>query len=566
MDRIIGIDLGTSTSEAAVLVNGKPVMIPGLDGELILPSVVGVDENGAFQVGQDAWDQALLYPERTAVEIKRKMGSREKVTLGDKTFTPQEISAQILIHIKEYAQEFLKQPVERAVITVPAYFNNQQRNATIQAGELAGLKVERIINEPTAAALNYGIDHMEDESHILVYDLGGGTFDVTLLEMFSGVLEVKASSGNNQLGGKDFDERIIQFLIKKCRDKHGVDLSKDAYAMVKLKDAAMKCKIALSTEKSYEILLPMIAEKNKRPISIRETITVQMFEEMIMGLVEKTRDSINVVLKDSNLSKGQIDLVLLVGGSTRIPCVRMFVEDVLKQKPRELLDPDLAIALGAAVQGGILSGELDAETDIMLTDVAPYALGVRVAAETEFGFSNDCMDIIIPRNITIPVTRKQQYTTLTNNQSSCDIVIYQGTREVATENHFLGEFTLSGIPSGKRGKEKIDVEFTYDQNGILHVKAVVVSTGKDASIAITLTETKHTGTDISQWRLSPYAKKFRSTIRKTENMIDAGDIEIEDWDELDDLLYEIKEALVNNYELAEIENIEERILYILERY
>lgn len=564
MKKIIGIDLGTSTSEAAVILDGRPFIIPNDRGNGITPSVIGSIE-GRFIVGEEAAERQLLYPQDTVIEVKRKMGSDERIKLSNRYYTPEELSSRILVHLKAYAENYLKEPVERAVITVPAYFNNEQRKATMEAGRLAGLKVERILNEPTAAALCYGIEHIAEESSILVYDFGGGTFDVTLLEMFDGVLEVKASSGNNELGGKEFDQCLIQHLLHKAEKEYQVDLSKDLYAMVKLREEAVKCKIALSSQDSCEIVLPMIAVSAAGPVTLQETVTVEMFEAMIANLVELTRKPVETVLADSNLTAADIDMILLTGGSTRIPYIERYVEKLLGKKPEKLLDPDLAVAMGAAVQAAILGGEIGSEEGIMITDVAPYALGVRVLVDM-FGMSFDnYMDILIPRNTTIPVTKTRRYSTSVDYQKFADVEVYQGEQEIATENLLLGEFQIGEFPRAKAGKEKIDVKFSYDLNGLLEVTAVIVSTGQEASVTIDTTKLEEEEElDISKWSDYPMAQKFRSSIRKAEKWLKSQEDDTPDSIELEEILRALKEALVLNRGLEELEDIEEELLELID--
>ena len=492
------------------------------------------------------------------------MGSKERIKLSNKYYTPEELSAKLLVHLKACSENYLKEPVDRAVITVPAYFNNEQRKATLEAGRLAGLSVERILNEPTAAALCYGIEHISDESSILVYDFGGGTFDVTLLEMFDGVLEVKASSGNNELGGKELDKRLVDYLIKAGKEKHNVDLSKDIYAMVKLREAAVNCKIALSSTDKYDIVLPMIAMSDGEPVTLNETITVDMFEEMIADLIEMTREPIETVLADSGYMAEDVDLILLTGGTTRIPYIGRYVESVMGKKPERLLDPDLAVAAGAAVQAAILSGDIDSREGIMITDVAPYALGVRTRIDIAGFPFDDFMSVIIPRNTTIPVTKTDQYKTAHDNQLYALVKVYQGDREIASENILLGEFEIGKFPPGNAGKEKMDIEFSYDLNGILVVTATIVSTGENASVSIDMKEQEEPEeVDISQWNRAPMAKKFRATIRKAEKWLKQKD-DADDSDELKEILTELKEAIVLNRELEEIEDIEADLLDLLD--
>lgn len=572
MGRIIGIDLGTSTSEAAMIQDGKPVLISNVSGNTIIPSIVGIDKENSneFLVGERALERALLYPEDTVMEIKRKIGEEGAILLAGKEYTAIELSAKILSYIKGYAEEYLQESVEQAVITVPAYFNNQQRSATMEAGRLAGLKVERIINEPTAAALCYGIEHMEEESYILVYDLGGGTFDVTLLEQFDGILEVKASSGNNKLGGKDFDQKIIDYIVGKIKETYGVDLSQDIYARVKLKEEAVKCKIALSTQDSYEIILPMIAEKGGKPISIEELVTRQDFEAMIADLIALTYEPIQTVLRDGELDNSDIDIILLVGGSTKIPYVKSYVTTLLGQEPKELVDPDLAVAMGAAVQAGIISEEIGNEDGIMITDVAPYPLGLSVASEIYGVMLPDIMDIIIRRNTTIPVSITKQYTTSCDNQSQAEVEVYQGENRVASKNYFLGKFTLGNIPRRKAGKEKIDVTFSYDLNGLLEVEGKIKSNGEKASIALDMNQIEESegmaDVDVTLWKTAPMAKKYRTIIRKSERIIkcmeSADDIML--CMELCDALYDLKEAIVKQEAEEELEKLEAYLIELLE--
>lgn len=565
MGRIIGIDLGTSTSEAAVYDDGNPILIKNELGEDIIPSIVSLYQD-TFIAGTRAKERLLLYPEDTVAEMKRMMGSGKTLILGGKHYTPEQISSYILSYMKAYAEDWLGEPVDRAVITVPAYFTNEQRNATIEAGKLAGLTVERIINEPTAAALCYGIEHLEEEQHILVYDLGGGTFDVTLLEMFSGVLEVKASSGNNQLGGKDFDERIVNHLLRKVRDNYGVDLSSDVYAMAKLKEEAINCKIALSSKKSYEIVLPMIAEQKGRPISLQETITREMFEEMIKDLVLSTREQIDLVLRDGTINKKEIDVILLVGGSTKIPFVRIFVEELLVQAPKELVNPDLAVALGAAVQTGILTKEIDPESGILLTDVAPYSLGLSVMADMNGIDMPGVFDIVIKRNTTIPASVTKRYTTSADNQRSAEVEVYQGEYPLAEQNYFLGNFVIGDIPRGKAKTQSLDVTFSYDADGLLVVTAKIVSTGQEASVEVDLTHVQPDITpDITLWEECAKAKKYKPIIRKAERMLKR--IEYVDrllHEALDAAIYDLKEAIVLDETDEELHLLTEDVLNLID--
>ncbi len=562
-DTIIGIDLGTSTSEAAIIRNGKPEMILNYDGEVITPSAVGTDQDKNFVFGDKAKAQYLMAPEDTVIEVKRKIGTKEKIHMGGKEFTPVEISAMLLSHIKDYVSEYLKEEVSRAVISVPAYFDDLQRQETVEAGKLAGFTVERIINEPTAAALSYGIGHMEEESHILVYDLGGGTFDVTLLEMFGGVLEVKASSGDNKLGGKDFDERLIQWMLRQFRKKEGIDLEKNTAAMVKLKEQAEWCKKELSTQDSCRIVIPFIAQKKGNPVALDETITVSEFEEMVKDLVERTHNPIDIVLADSEILPGDIDRILLVGGSTRMPMIGRDLECYLKKKPSQALNPDYAVAEGAAIQAGIIEGTISGEDSLIMTDVNPYTLGIRTLS----GFDLNYMSVVIPRNVTIPTVRKNTYSTSWDDQQAAKIEVFQGESSDVRQNHFLGEFIVSGIPLRSAGEEKVEVEFAYNLNGMLEVKAKIVSTGEEAAVEINMMEQTakdHEITDVSRWKDSSYARQFRTVIRRAERRLKNADtLDVLYRIDLEDTLYELKCALIEE-DLESAEELEEELLDMLE--
>ncbi len=552
MGIIIGIDLGTSTTEAAVIRDGKPVMVVNLEGEIITPSAVGLDQSGNWVVGSRAKAQYLLSPENTAIEVKRKIGTDEKIKLGRQAYTSVQLSAKLLEYVRNYVSEYLGEEITRAVISVPAYFDEIQRQATVRAGMEAGLQVERIINEPTAAALSYGLEHMEEESHVLVYDLGGGTFDVTLLEMFDGVLEVKASNGDNQLGGKDFDEKLMQWLNARFMEKYGVDLRRDIYAMVKLKEEAERCKKTLSTQPSCHVLVPMIAEKDGVPLALDEEITAGQFEEIVQELLERTHRPIDVVLADSGILPSEIDKVILVGGSTRMPAVVKDVSRYLDITPLQAVNPDYAVAEGAAIQAGMIEGSIRPEDGIVMTDVNPYTLGIRVMD----GITDDRMSVVIPRNVTIPTTRSQVYYTSWDGQTVAHIEVYQGESGIASSNHFLGDFAVGGIPAGRAGKEKIGVQFSYNVNGMLDVKASILSTGKEASIEINMLEGQENAggrIDVTNWKESPIAKQFRAAVRRGEKALKNPKIQYEPFleDEIEDCLLRLKEALVReNLEMA----------------
>lgn len=561
MGIIVGIDLGTSTTEAAVYRNGKPVMIKNFENEIITPSVVGLDEEGKFVIGERARAQYLLAPERTAIEVKRKIGSDETVSLGSSVYTPVELSARLLEYVKEYVSDYLGEEVKRAVVSVPAYFDDIQRKATVTAGRMAGLEVERILNEPTAAALSYGLDHMDEESYVLVYDLGGGTFDVTLLEMFDGVLEVKASSGDNQLGGKDFDECLITWMVEEFEKENHVNLRKNSFAMARLKEEAEKCKKQLSREPSCHISIPFLVEKKGRPLAFDKTITVEQFEQLIAPLVERTHQPIDVVLGDSGITVSEIDKVILVGGSTRVPMIARDIQEYLGIEPSLSVNPDFAVAEGAAIQAAITEGLIGSEDSLVVTDVNPYTLGVRVTD----GYTNDRMSVVIPRNVTIPVTRSEMYFTNYDGQTKADIEVYQGESSIATHNHLLGQFTISGIPPREAGEERIRVEFSYNLNGMLEVQAQIVSTGEQASIAINMMQQADSSRiDVSAWKDAARAKDFRAVIRRAERLLrdmEAGNDPLAE--DLDETIYQLKKALITGeLERARIE--EEALIELLE--
>lgn len=563
MSKMIGIDLGTSTTEAAVLKDGKPIMILNLNGQVITPSVVGIDQEGNYVFGEQAKGQFLLEPENTVIEVKRKIGTGEKVSMGNREYTPVEISAMLLAYVKSYAEEFLGEEINRAVISVPAYFDELKRQETVQAGEKAGFTVERIINEPTAAALSYGIEHMEEESHILIYDLGGGTFDVTLMEMFGGVLEVKASSGDNQLGGKDFDECLIEWLVQQFHAKYRINLRKSTSAMVKLKEQAERCKKELSVRDDYQIVIPFIAEKNGNPLALEETITVQQFEELTRELVERTHRPIDIVLADSGISPAEIDRILLVGGSTRMPMISKDIEAYLHQRPSAAVNPDYAVAEGTAIQAGMIDGILSGEDSIVMTDVNPYTLGVRALNQ----FGKDYMSVVIPRNVTIPVVRERAYYTSFDGQTEAHIEVYQGESTSVENNHFLGDFVLSGIPFGEAGKEQVDVEFSYNLNGMLEVKARIASSGQEAGVEINMLKTEPQDKkpiDVNEWKNSKYAKKFRTVIRRAERCLNNEEVQNNPFYciDLKESLYDLKLALLED-DLEAAQEIEKEILDML---
>lgn len=473
MGKVIGIDLGTTNSVIAVMEGSEPVVIPNAEGERTTPSAVGFSKAKERLVGRVAKRQAITNPERTILSIKRHMGTDYKVTIDDKSYTPQEISAFILQKLKADAESYLGGKVTQAVITVPAYFTDAQRQATKDAGKIAGLEVLRIINEPTAAALAYGFDK-EDNQNILVFDLGGGTFDVSILEIGDGVFEVKATSGNNRLGGDDFDNRIIDWLVDEFGREHGINLRNDKMAMHRLKEAAEKAKHELSSVMSTEINIPYITATQEGPLHLERTLTRAKFNEMTADLVEKTMGPLKQALKDSGLKPSEIDKVILVGGSTRIPAVQDAVKNFIGKEPFKGINPDEVVAIGAAIQAGVLAGEV---TDVVLLDVTPLSLGI----ETLGGVFTK----IIDRNTTIPTSKSQIFTTAADGQTSVDIHVLQGERKMAEHNVTLGRFQLTGIPPAPRGVPQIEVTFDIDVNGIVNVSAKDLATNKEQKITIT---------------------------------------------------------------------------------
>ena len=522
MAKVIGIDLGTTNSCVAVMEGGEPVVIANAEGARTTPSVVAFQKDGSRIVGQVAKRQAVANPDKTVISIKRQMGSDFKVKIDDKSYSPQEISAMVLSKLKADAEAYLGTKVTDAVITCPAYFTDAQRQATKDAGKIAGLNVLRIINEPTAAALSYGLDKEKENSKVMIYDLGGGTFDVSILEISDGVFEVLATNGNNMLGGDDFDKRVMDYMVEEFKKSHGVDLSKDKMAMQRLKEAAEKAKIELSGMNSTSVSLPFISMTDAGPAHLEIEITRQKFEALIADLVEKTAEPMRLAMKDAGLSYNEIDKVIMVGGSTRVPAVVAKVKEITGKEPFKGINPDECVAVGAAIQGGVLTGEVK---DVLLLDVMPLSLGI----ETLGGVFTRLID----RNTTIPVKKSQVFSTAADNQTSVEIHILQGEREFCRDNKTMGRFMLTGIAPAPRGIPQIEVTFDVDANGIVHVEAKDLGTGKSTDITIT------SSTNLSEDEINKAVKdaeQYAEEDKKRKTKVEARN-------KLDGLIFSVEQTM-----------------------
>ncbi len=567
MGKIIGIDLGTTTSEVAYIENGEPKIIPDCFGNRIVPSVVGKKEDETVVVGQVAYNQLISAPDRTISEVKRLMGTDARIPLGDKEYLPHEISGILLKELKNYAESYLGDEVEEAVITVPANFNNSQRKLTKMAGELAGLKVERIINEPTAAAMAYGINNCDKEEKILVFDLGGGTFDVSVLEIFDGILDVKSSRGNDKLGGKDFDARIEKYIEEEFEIIHelglyeNIDIDTIYSIKSRVKEAAIHAKKELSTQLSTTINIPFITILDNKPINISLELTREKFNKFTKDLVMSTTEKINEVLKAANLKEKDIDTVILAGGSSRIVAVKELVESKFPGKITSGINPDEAVALGAAIQAGLKSNQITDEDAFIISDKCSYNLGTSIIKIGEGKVIDGVFDCLIPIDSSIPCSKKKTYYTAVDNQEEVRVEVYEGNEFMAEDNAKIGDFILRGVPKGKAGEQSIDIEFDYDLNGILEVRATVVSTGKSINKIIDnfklielpqdrlIDEDINKAIHLNEWRNYELGKSVKNIIELAENKIN----------ELDEEAYEVVNNILEKLKLAVIDEDKELV-------
>jgi len=537
MGSIIGIDLGTSTSEAAIYKDGEIIVIPNHLGEYITPSCVHIQEDGVAVVGREAKELLLLEPDNTFYEVKRLFGGGRTLSARGKDYSPEEIQSRIISYLIRCASCFLGYSVKEAVITVPAFFSDTQRKQTVRAGELAGITVSRIINEPTAAALDYGLDNLTECKQLLVYDFGGGTLDVTVLELFEGVLDVKSTCGNNKLGGKDFDEAVAALLTGGHRP--------DIRSATRIKAEAEACKIALSETHGRHVALPFLQTKRGRPFSIDQTVTRETFETLIGGLVRSTRAQVETALADARLDIRDIDEVLMVGGSTRIPFVAAFLSELFVKPPRALVNPDLAVVRGAAAQAAIISGDLTGE--LAITDICPFTLGTSCF---DIALARHVYHPLIKRNTVIPAKTTDTFHTLVDYQTKAQFKVYEGEYSNPDNNHLLGDMMLESIPPAPAGDEPIECTFAYDINGILQVSAKVISTQKEISISIsTAGNEEQQKVDIDNWQSKPSAKRFRPAIRKAEKLMKGGSIFRS---ELAVLVTQLKEAIALDKDCEEL--------------
>uniref|UniRef100_UPI003FEFDB03 Hsp70 family protein n=1 Tax=Lachnospira sp. TaxID=2049031 RepID=UPI003FEFDB03 len=562
MSRIVGIDLGTTTSEIAYIRNGKPEIIKN-GYSSITPSVVGLDKNLEILVGQSAKNQLVSAKERTVAEVKRKMGTSDAVLMAGKKFTPVEISAIILRELKKIGEDFLQEEITGAVITVPANFNDAQRQATKEAGEKAGLVVERIINEPTAAALAFGIDNMETEGKILVYDLGGGTFDVTVLEMIDGALDVMASRGVNQLGGKDFDEAIVNEIVHNFKNEYEIELSKDLKAMARIKDEAEKAKIMLSSANSVVVNLPYIAFKDGETISFEMELTRKRYEELIAGYVKQSMDTVKEALDAAKVNAGDIDVVIAVGGSSRTPLVIQSLKEIFGNKLRGGINPDEAVALGAAVQAGILSNEISGAESIAIFDVCNHTLGTDVlnTNQTALEYSR-----LIMRDTHLPFAMTRRYNTSSDFQTEVEVPVYQGESDDLSKNTLIGSFIVDGIPENYAGKEAVDIEFRYNINGILEVNVKVVSTGKITSKEFNMynydapKSKAESNMEELEWENYSLAGEIKTTVMLYQNR--RNGLPEEAKQKADALMKQLKQAVTEN-DAQKVEKIDDALTALL---